>query len=531
MTRELFQAGDRLGDYEILGRLRAGGMATLFLGRRHGAAGVSRPVAIKVIHPHLAEEDLIVRMFIDEARISSHISHGNVVYIENFGEHQGVYYMVMEYVDGCSLEQVLKTLSMRGHRIAPEVAVHVALEAAAGLHAAHETAGDDGAPLGIVHRDVSPSNILLTRDGRVKVIDFGIAKARGRLGATSTGNKLKGKLRYMSPEQAWGRAIDRRTDVYALGLVLWELLAVRPLFRADDELALLELVRNPTIPPPSEHHADVTLALDAVIARATAKDAAHRLPTALELRRELMQAVPGAVTVPAEALAELVAMVSDTLGVAEIEDRKATTPARKLSSGAPVGVEDAYTTQLSPAEISESAVRSAAGEVQPRPRRRARAWTIAGGVAAAGAIAAAIAIGVDGGGGGRGRAPSVPAAAAPAPAPSAAPEPAPPAPPPEAEPAKPAPPPTTAKPAPTTAKPAPPPAKAAAAPRPAKAPAPARPRARATQPPAAPAGVQAVDVDGEVLAVEPASKPAPKPTPKKSQPRDAVRVDDAVLAR
>src|SRR5262249_20924851 len=158
-----------------------------FLGRRHGAAGVSRPVAIKVIHPHLAEEELVVRMFIDEARISSHISHSNVVYIETFGEHQGVYYMAMEYVDGCSLEQVLKTLSIRGHLLAPEIAVYIAIEAASGLHAAHETTGEDGAPLGIVHRDVSPSNILLTRDGRVKVIDFGIAKARGRLSATSTG--------------------------------------------------------------------------------------------------------------------------------------------------------------------------------------------------------------------------------------------------------------------------------------------------------------------------------------------------------
>jgi serine/threonine-protein kinase len=176
---------------------------------------------IKVIHPHLAEDELIVKMFIDEARISSHITLGNVVYVEKFGEHDGVYFMAMEYVDGCSLEQLLRTLSRRNELLEPELAAYLVLEAAAGLHAAHETVGDDGSLLGIVHRDVSPSNILLTRDGGLKLIDFGIAKARNRLGATRDGSGLKGKVRYMSPEQAWGRETDRRTDVYALGVVLW----------------------------------------------------------------------------------------------------------------------------------------------------------------------------------------------------------------------------------------------------------------------------------------------------------------------
>jgi len=312
--RELFERGDWIGEYEVVGKLRAGGMATLFLGRRHGAAGVSRPIVIKVIHPHLAEDEQIVKMFIDEARISSQISHGNVVYIEKFGEHAGAYYMAMEYVDGCSLEQLLRTLFRRQETLAPEIAAHLVMEAAAGLHAAHETVGDDGAVLGIVHRDVSPSNILLTRDGGLKVIDFGIAKARNRLGETRGGSGLKGKVRYMSPEQAWGRDIDRRTDVYALGIVLWELLTSRQLFRGEDELALLDIVRNPNVPPPSSVNPNISAALDAVVLRATARDPEHRVPSALELRRELLRAVPGATAIASDAIGALVSTVRDTLG-------------------------------------------------------------------------------------------------------------------------------------------------------------------------------------------------------------------------
>jgi serine/threonine-protein kinase len=504
-ARDLFREGDWLGDYEIRGRLRAGGMATLFLAQRHGAAGVSRPVVIKVIHPHLAENELMVRMFIDEARISSHIRHSNVVYVEEFGEHDGVYYIVMEYVDGCSLHQLLHACVAEGRKLSPAIAVHIAIEVAAGLHAAHETCGEDGEPLGIVHRDVSPSNVLLTRDGRVKVIDFGIAKARGRLGATRSGSGLKGKLRYMSPEQAWGRPIDRRADLYALGICLWELLAGRGLFRAKHDLAVLELARNPVIPPPSQLNREVSAALDAVILRATALRPEDRHPTALELRRDLMAAVPNAVAIPPELVGELVHQVhardraGPAAGTATFEDL--TEPSSPLPG---------------------SSFPPSAGELQPRPWRTR--GLIAFGLVAACAIGIVIATARHPGDAARTPAaaaaqvvaldaglaapPAIDASAAPAAAPAPVAMPAVPAPP---DPAPPPPAPVAMPAVPAPLAPAPPPRRA---------PHPAADKAHATQ----------IEADGAVLADEPApptGKPAARPRPR---PAKTVRADDAVLA-
>jgi serine/threonine-protein kinase len=506
VTRDLFQRGDRIAEYEILGRLRAGGMATLFLGRRHGAAGVSRQVVIKVIHPHLAEDEQIVKMFIDEARISSHISHGNVVYVEKFGEHDGIYYMVMEYVDGTSLDQVLRGMWQRRERLTPAIAAHIAIEVAAGLHAAHETCGEDGAPLHIVHRDVSPSNVLLTRDGRIKVIDFGIAKARGRLGATKSGHSLKGKIRYMSPEQAWGHEIDRRTDVYALGVVLWELLACKQLFREDDDFRLLELVRNPTVPPVGAINPLVSVALEEVIAHAMAKDPADRIATASELRRELKRAVPEAAAVPTEDIGKLVEQTRATLGIQPVElEFKATTPA--LGADAETQPSPPVVTppivDLGPGLEPDSLVRGN-GELQPGRTRRSR-WTIVG--AAAGAIAiAAVAIVVMTRGG------DDPAMRTPATLPASAPP----------KPSEPAPAPVDAGVA--VAIDAAPPEPAIDA-KPATV---ARPRPARPANPAKP-DVRGVEVDGVLLADPNApAKPQPRPTPKPKS--TAIDVDGTPLA-
>jgi serine/threonine-protein kinase len=304
----VFSVGDRVADYEIVARLKTGGMATLFLGRRTGAAGFAKHVAIKVIHPHLASDQTFVRMFVDEALLSARIHHPNVVHVEELRELDGQHFLVMEYVHACSLSQLLGELGERRRRLAPELAVHIGVTIADGLHAAHEVRDLEGELCGVVHRDVSPQNILLAYQGHVKLIDFGVAKARGRVMQT-TGGTLKGKISYMSPEQATGRPVDRRSDVYALGLVLWEMLTMRKRFRARDDFGLLEQVRRPEPVPPSRHCGELSQALDAVVLRATAPDPDARYQTALDLRRALTAALPAATTLDSTHLAELLSEV------------------------------------------------------------------------------------------------------------------------------------------------------------------------------------------------------------------------------
>ncbi len=186
--RAVLRVGESVGGYEIVAKLRSGGMAALFLGRREGAAGFRRHVAIKVVHEHLAGDADFVRMFVDEALLSARIQHPNVVHVEELGEENGAHFLVMEYVHGVSLAQLLVALGARKRRLTVDLAVFIAMGAAAGLHAAHELRGDDGRPLGVVHRDVSPQNVLLARDGHVKLSDFGVAMSRGR--ATQTAGAM-----------------------------------------------------------------------------------------------------------------------------------------------------------------------------------------------------------------------------------------------------------------------------------------------------------------------------------------------------
>ncbi len=274
--------GSNLGGYRILARLRAGAMGVLYLARRDGASEFSRPVAIKVIHDHLAQNARFCRMFIDEAKLSARIDHPNVVRVEEFGKADGRYYLVMEYVYGVSLAQAIGVLHTAG-RIPIDIAVAIAIEVAGGLHGAHEATNEDGTPLGIVHRDVSPHNVLVSYTGAVRVIDFGIAKARQVGGQTRTGS-LRGKLAYMPPEQARSaRTVDRRADLYALGLILWEMLTFRRVFDADTDIAILNQIRNPMIVPPSTLALNVPRSLDDIIMRTLAKDPSARPQNGLQL--------------------------------------------------------------------------------------------------------------------------------------------------------------------------------------------------------------------------------------------------------
>jgi len=293
-----------VGDYEIVAKLREGGMATLFLGKRVGEAGFSRLVAIKVIHPDLANDEQFRQMFLDEALLSSRIDHPNVVHVEELRQFEGSHFLTMEFVHGCSLSQLQRTLLARGRRLAPAFAARIAMHVADGLHAAHETCDESGRALGVVHRDVTPENILLAYGGHVKLIDFGIAKAYGRKHRTMDG-LLKGKFRYMAPEQAHGKAVDRRVDIYQLGIVLWEMLTLRRLFSAEGDVELLASVQKPNVRPPSSLVDRIPPALDAAVMMALHPDPRRRPVDAQAFARLLARAVPSAHDVDSGALRAL----------------------------------------------------------------------------------------------------------------------------------------------------------------------------------------------------------------------------------
>lgn len=280
------------GPYDIVARMGSGGMADLYLATMEGAADFHRPVVIKVVQKHLAKDDELVKMFLDEARVAASIHHPNVIRIVDLGELEGRYYLVMEYVHGASLSDLLKKLVSLGRRLAPAAAIALVADAAAGLHAAHEAKSDDGTRLEVVHRDVSPHNVIVGGDGVVRVIDFGLAKARDRLHATQ-GIKVKGKLRYMPPEQLAGGEVDRRSDVFALGVVLWEALSGHRLFgKLEDADVIKRLQRG--VMPPLPRGVDVPHEVRSLIAQCFRADPEARPRSALRLRTQLLDAVPAA---------------------------------------------------------------------------------------------------------------------------------------------------------------------------------------------------------------------------------------------
>lgn len=300
----LFDEGEHIGPYKVLAHLKTGGMAELYLAQRKGVRGFSRPVAIKVIHPRLMNSERFTTMFVNEALLSVRISHPNVVHVEELGEARDTYYLAMEYVHGLSLSQLIRNLVKSKQRLTQVTAVAIALRIAEGLHAAHETIDAQGNPLNVVHRDVSPQNIILSTQGHVKVIDFGIAKAKHHTEVKSKG--LKGKIRYMAPEQVVGGEIDRRTDVYALGIVLWEMLTMRRLFHGDGEFDIMTKVRDAEVVSPRRYCPDLDPQLEAVVMRALSRHPDARPSSARELRRELAEVCPKALALDTVHMARLV---------------------------------------------------------------------------------------------------------------------------------------------------------------------------------------------------------------------------------
>ena len=292
-----------VGRYEVIHRLGHGGMATVYLGRAIGTAGFERLVAVKVIHPHLAREPEFVEMFLDEARIAARIHHPNVVEVIDLGEEEDLLFMVMEYVEGDTLSSLLRQLKKAEASMPVSAALQIVADACKGLAAAHDLIGRDGRPLELVHRDVSPHNLLITMDGRVKVVDFGIMKAAGKRSTTLTG-QLRGKVPYMSPEQAKSRPVDRRTDLFALGAVLWEMLAGERLFSAPTESATLALVLECNVPDLFERRDDLPEDLRPILERALAPEPHERYDSAQDMLRDVRAVLRQIDDEPRDVLAE-----------------------------------------------------------------------------------------------------------------------------------------------------------------------------------------------------------------------------------
>lgn len=281
-----------LGPYRVVDEIGVGGMATVELARMDGAGGFQKWVAIKRIHPHLTEDQQFINMFLDEARIAASISHPNVAQVFDLGKDANTYWIAMEYLHGEPLREIMRVNEEQETAIQPEVAARIIGDAAEGLHAAHELRGKDGKPLNLVHRDVTPHNLFITYDGVVKVVDFGIAKVTGSLSSTHAGT-IKGKIAYMSPEQVRGMQIDRRADVFALGVVLWEMTTGQRLFRVESDLATLSRVEACVVPPPSALDADYPPELEAVVLKALQREPGARYQTARELSRALQKFLMG----------------------------------------------------------------------------------------------------------------------------------------------------------------------------------------------------------------------------------------------
>jgi serine/threonine-protein kinase len=284
----------RLGRYTLHGEIASGGMATVHFGRLAGEGGFSRIVAIKCMHKHLAEDPDFRAMFLDEARLAARIQHPNVVSTIDVGSSDEEMFLVMEYVTGESLAALIRAASRLGERIPTSIAIRIVVDALYGLHAAHVATDDAGAPLSIVHRDVSPQNILVATDGHARVLDFGIAKAAGRSHTTRDG-QLKGKFRYMAPEQVRDSPVSAQTDVYAASVVLWELLTGQPLFKGTNDAAIVARVLEGTIIAPSKLIPSLPRELDALVLRGLAREPLERFPSA-EAMAEALESASEATT-------------------------------------------------------------------------------------------------------------------------------------------------------------------------------------------------------------------------------------------
>jgi serine/threonine-protein kinase len=331
MTISTIPAPLRLGPYELLRRIATGGMAEVYLAKRAGPHGFQKTVAVKRILPQFARDPDFVAMFVDEARVCARLGHPNIVQVFDFGEEDGELYMAMEYVEGTTGARLVRAVASGGEEIPLEVCLHITLSILRALECAHGARDEEGRSLGLVHRDVSPGNVLIDRSGGVKLTDFGIVRAVEIERRTDAG-QLKGKLGYMSPEQVVGRELDARSDIFTLGIVLAEMLILRPLFGGGKELDVLIRIRDADLSAIDRASGRVPDDVRAVLFRALSRDPALRWPSAaafaeaLEeiVRRRRLQVGPSRLAALIEKLG-LVATVEES-GPASTESAEATAP-------------------------------------------------------------------------------------------------------------------------------------------------------------------------------------------------------------
>jgi serine/threonine protein kinase len=272
--------------YRVIEKLESGGMAEVFRAESTGLEGFRKQVAIKRVLPHLGRSSKYISMFLDEARLSAQLSHSNCVQVFDIGVRDDAYFIVMEFVDGANLKSIATSVQNTGRTFPIPAATYIAHEICKGLSYAHELTDRSGASLGLVHRDVSPPNVLVTKHGEVKIVDFGLAKASSQLEESEPG-VIKGKFAYLSPEAAHGEEVDCRADIFAVGIILWELLASQRLFTGDTDVQILHKVQAAKVPPISQINRSVPHELERIIHRALARDRHARYSSARELGQDL----------------------------------------------------------------------------------------------------------------------------------------------------------------------------------------------------------------------------------------------------
>ncbi|MCC6214318.1 MAG: serine/threonine protein kinase [Polyangiaceae bacterium] len=397
----------RLDRYELVAEIASGGMATVFLARLSGMGGFQRFVAIKRLHPHLAGEQEFVDMFLDEARLAAQIHHPNVVPILEVGASDRGYYIVMEYIEGDTLARLLARAATVGGRVPASIGVRVLVDTLAGLHAAHELHDHEGRLVELVHRDVSPQNVLVGVDGLTRITDFGVARAESRLSATRVG-QLKGKIAYMAPEQAAGSPdVDRRADVFSAGIVLWEVLAGRRLFKAENEAATLSRVVSEPIPRLTQIVPEISLRLSAVAMKALDRDIEKRFQSCREFADALEEAATASKTISSQR--DVAAYVTEVLGQEISQARDAVRAWLARSEPSQVAVPEVAgahgyasappSSTVSAAGVTVASPRPAAPEGDASPPQRSRKG-LAIGLGAAAALGLVLAVLAAGGGAG-----------------------------------------------------------------------------------------------------------------------------------